>query len=99
MISGYEIQSPSIVTPATGGWYGMPARRRLLLTKTIEALSAPSWVSRSARPLANSERFREMVATRAYYKAEQRGFAPGHELEDWLEAERELLGIPPYFLD
>jgi hypothetical protein len=27
------------------------------------------------------------VAERAYYKAESRGFAPGYELEDWLEAE------------
>jgi len=29
----------------------------------------------------------EMVATAAYYIAEQRGFAPGHEVEDWLAAE------------
>lgn len=26
----------------------------------------------------------------AYLKAERRGFAPGHETEDWLEAEREV---------
>ena len=29
----------------------------------------------------------EMVATAAYYLAEQRGFAPGHELEDWYRAQ------------
>ena len=29
----------------------------------------------------------EMVATAAYYIAEQRGFTPGHELEDWRRAE------------
>jgi hypothetical protein len=29
----------------------------------------------------------EMVATAAYYIAEQRGFAPGHEVDDWLAAE------------
>ena len=29
----------------------------------------------------------EMVATAAYYIAEQRGFAPGQEVEDWLAAE------------
>jgi DUF2934 family protein len=28
------------------------------------------------------------IATAAYYLAEQRGFAPGHELEDWLTAEQ-----------
>lgn len=30
------------------------------------------------------------VAELAYYKAEARGFAPGHELEDWLSAEAEV---------
>ena len=29
------------------------------------------------------------VAKHAYYKAESRGFEPGYELDDWLEAERE----------
>ena len=33
---------------------------------------------------------RDKIAELAYYKAEKRGFEPGHELEDWLEAEREL---------
>ncbi|MFZ2406677.1 MAG: DUF2934 domain-containing protein [Methylobacter sp.] len=31
------------------------------------------------------------IAELAYFKAENRGFAPGHELEDWLEAEQESL--------
>lgn len=35
------------------------------------------------------ERFRQIQEV-AYYKAEQRGFAPGHELEDWLAAEAEV---------
>jgi hypothetical protein len=26
------------------------------------------------------------IAELAYYKAESRGFEPGHELEDWFEA-------------
>jgi hypothetical protein len=33
---------------------------------------------------------RQAIAEAAYYKAERRGFAPGGEVEDWLEAEREL---------
>jgi hypothetical protein len=32
----------------------------------------------------------EMIRNAAYYLAERRGFAPGHELDDWLVAEREL---------
>jgi len=31
-----------------------------------------------------------MIAVTAYHKAEQRGFVPGHELTDWLEAENEV---------
>jgi Protein of unknown function (DUF2934) len=33
---------------------------------------------------------RTLIAEVAYYKAERRGFAPGHELQDWCEAEREV---------
>ena len=32
----------------------------------------------------------EMVAERAFLKAEKRGFTLGHELDDWLEAEQEV---------
>lgn len=38
-----------------------------------------------------------MIAQAAYLHAERRGFAAGHELDDWLAAEREvnhLLGPP-----
>ncbi|MCB1774249.1 MAG: DUF2934 domain-containing protein [Gammaproteobacteria bacterium] len=40
---------------------------------------------------------RQMIAESAYFKAEQRGFAPGRALDDWLQAEREIdevLGHP-----
>ena len=30
------------------------------------------------------------IAELAYLRAERRGFEPGHELEDWLDAEREV---------
>lgn len=33
---------------------------------------------------------RAMVAEAAYFRAERRGFVPGHELEDWLAAESEV---------
>ena len=31
------------------------------------------------------------IAELAFLKAESRGFEPGHELEDWFEAEQEFL--------
>jgi hypothetical protein len=44
------------------------------------------------------EEFREMVATDAYYRAEKRGFEPGHEIDDWLEAEKEISKQRRYWL-
>jgi DUF2934 family protein len=37
----------------------------------------------------NKEDQNSRVAVSAYYKAQTRGFEPGHELEDWLAAEAE----------
>jgi len=31
-----------------------------------------------------------MIAEAAYYRAEQRGFTPDQETEDWLEAEKQI---------
>ena len=32
----------------------------------------------------------DMIATTAYFLAAERQFMPGHELDDWLEAERRV---------
>jgi len=32
----------------------------------------------------------QMIALAAYFRAEKRGFAPGGEVQDWLDAEAEL---------
>jgi len=34
--------------------------------------------------------FQEMVAVNAYYRAEKRGFEASHEMDDWLEAIKEI---------
>ena len=41
-------------------------------------------------PGAGSEEVRQKIAESAYYRAQQRGFSPGYELEDWLAAEAEI---------
>jgi hypothetical protein len=33
-----------------------------------------------------------LIAEAAYFRAQRRGFAPGHEEEDWLAAEAEVDG-------
>lgn len=40
----------------------------------------------------SSEDTRRRIAEAAYFRAKQRNFEPGHELEDWVEAESEVMG-------
>jgi len=47
-------------------------------------------VKKSDKEVIDKEKLQKMIAERAYSKAEKRGFASGHELEDWLEAESEI---------
>jgi hypothetical protein len=37
------------------------------------------------------EEIHRQIAEAAYYRAAGRGFAPGRELEDWLEAEAQIV--------
>jgi hypothetical protein len=68
-------------------------------TRTPRAVSARSTKRRSttvapmiardpAAPPRNPDDRDRRIAERAYLLAEQRGFAPGGELADWLAAER-----------
>jgi hypothetical protein len=49
----------------------------------------------SFRPLAQQPPTHDEIARRAYQLSEQRGGESGHELDDWLQAERELLSLLP----
>ena len=37
------------------------------------------------------DELRKLISEAAYYRAKQRGFEPGHELEDWIQAEAEVM--------
>ena len=39
---------------------------------------------------ASAQKRYEMIAEAAYFRAADRDFAPGHEIEDWLAAEKEV---------
>ena len=45
----------------------------------------------SDQTILSPEKLHELLAVAAYYRAEQRQFAPGLELDDWLAAEAETL--------
>jgi DUF2934 family protein len=51
----------------------------------------PSPERAKAHELANQSLDRDArIEQRAYWHAAQRGFEPGHEIEDWLRAEKEI---------
>lgn len=52
-------------------------------TPVREAANAPQ--------LPSEKELLEMIAEAAYYRAQKRGFAPGAEAEDWIQAEAEVL--------
>ncbi len=70
--------------PATIGIKGVGPQSFIGLLKfgfTPDAVAVPAVVVSTHR----------MIAEAAYYKAEKRGFKSGFELNDWLEAEREII--------
>jgi hypothetical protein len=89
---------PSIVEEAR-----MANRRTPDLPRTPDVISTkkrarPRTTSRSDQLTAiaptganvSGDARRAMIAEAAYLRAEERGFASGYELEDWLLAEREV---------
>ena len=57
--------------------------------KARKKSTSPSKPGTSSIDITPEERWK-MIAGAAYHKAEKRGFAPGHELQDWAEAEKEI---------
>lgn len=72
-----------------------PASSRLVLHRGRESIDrleeepTAAIMESTLQPPTQQER-EQMVAVAAYYRALKRNFEPGHELEDWLEAEAEV---------
>lgn len=65
---------------------------RTTLSTDAAALRTVASFTDDGRPVAemNPEIRRALITQAAYLRAERRGFAPGHEMQDWLEAEQEV---------
>ena len=61
------------------------APRKLVSEQRAEPLAG------ELRSTLTDDEIRALVAEAAYHRARRRGFAPGHELEDWIEAETEVM--------
>jgi len=60
--------------------------------KSTPNAARPSAFNDSARADISPDELRKLISEAAYYRAKRRGFAPGHELEDWVQAEAEVIG-------
>jgi len=74
-----DAQSKVIVKPAADE---VPAKKPRAPRKTL--------TTKTEAATPSSEELGGMIATAAYYLAAARNFTPGHELDDWLEAERSV---------
>jgi hypothetical protein len=50
------------------------------------------------RPRVTAQERQQWIATAAYFKAQRRGFTPGREVSDWIEAEAEVAALVAYQL-
>ncbi|MDP1612908.1 MAG: DUF2934 domain-containing protein [Sulfuritalea sp.] len=59
--------------------------------------TGPEKYARTAGNQESSEAYEcpreQMIAEAAYFRAEHRGFEPGNEMSDWLQAESDVEGI------
>lgn len=70
-------------SPSTPSFDGEDAMLEQLSRRNAQGKSAPARVGDLTQQHA-------MIAEAAYYCAQRRGFAPGHELEDWVQAEAQI---------
>jgi hypothetical protein len=60
--------------------------------------AAPKTSAEKPSPPMSHDELQRLVAEAAYFRAQRRGFEPGYELQDWVEAEaevRRLIGRSP----
>ena len=67
------------------------AAPRTASTPTTASTPRPSAFTGEGRADVSPDELRKLISEAAYYRAKQRGFTPGHELEDWIQAEDEVI--------
>jgi hypothetical protein len=50
----------------------------------------PPAMADEARAEVSAAELQKLISEAAYYRAKSRGFEPGHELDDWFQAEVEV---------
>jgi len=63
------------------------------MTVAVKSKRAKAKNPLAAGPKISAQERHTLIARAAYFRAEKRGFAPGGELQDWVEAEAEVLRL------
>ncbi|MBI4869515.1 MAG: DUF2934 domain-containing protein [Candidatus Wallbacteria bacterium] len=104
-----KISKSKTTTPAKGNGGKVTQPKAVAAPKTIAApkavaapkKDAPKAAAKAAAATApaaapvETRETRDAIARRAFEYFQARGCQPGHELEDWLMAEREILARQP----
>ncbi len=86
-------RAEELIAAAERSAQGLAGQMRSMLSAPMQLnweAVAMEQISNAMPPQVDPDQLRKAVSVRAYYKAEQRAFWPGHEIDDWLEAEREI---------
>jgi len=68
---------------------GIMESNKIMLDETKMELT----IGKSASAEVTPEEKHHLISEAAYYRSERRSFIPGHELDDWLNAESEIEGM------
>ena len=68
---------------------GSTTERRATPRKTATAVSKGNDTT-NAKGKVSPDEMRRLIEITAYFRAKARGFEPGHELDDWVQAEAEV---------
>lgn len=66
------------------------SKKKVASTKKTSAKKATKKPTKSSSLEITAEERWKMIAVTAYHRAEKRNFAPGDELQDWTESEKEI---------
>ena len=67
------------------------AKREIEPTAAAPVVKTAANTAADAAPMLSEAELLELISEAAYYRAEKRGFSPGLEAEDWLQAEAEVM--------
>jgi hypothetical protein len=86
-LSGFQVVAEEIAMIQESQVAAPPERLAAPVRKDVTLKGTA--LAATKRRLAGEDRQR-LIAEAAYFRAEQRGFVPGCEIEDWLAAELEI---------